>query len=221
MSEAKLRDPIESVVYRSVTRSGSGRSAVLRLFTDKSFAERAVRYALRLPTPLATEDRRVLEQVIFKHYATRADIRSILFVGCQWYTKHYERRFFRHRNYWTIDPSPSCRKYGARQHIVAPLERLDEFVPEDYFDVVICNGVYGYGLDTREQCELAFSRCYGRLRVDGELVLGWNNVPARTRVPLESIDSLQRFRKLAFPEFNSWRYVTDTTYAHTYDFYRR
>jgi hypothetical protein len=220
MSEANPRDPVESSVHRSVTRSGAARSAVVRLFTDKSFAQRAVRYALRLPTPLATEDRRVLEQIIFKHYAARDDIRSILFVGCQWYTKHYER-LFPQRNYWTIDQYAPARKYGARQHVTAPLERLDEFFPAGYFDLVICNGVYGYGLDTLEQCELALTRCYDRLRADGEFVFGWNNVPARTPVPLESIESLKRFRKVVFPEFNSWRYVTDTPYAHTYDFYRR
>ena len=221
MSGANLRDRVESSVHRSVTRSGAARSAVVRLFTDKSFARRAVRYALRLPTPLETEDRRVLEQIVFRHYASRADIRSILFVGCQWYTKHYGGLFSPHQNYWTMDPNSRARKYGARHHIMAPLERLDEFFPEGYFDLVICNGVYGYGLDSREQCELAFSRCYSRLRADGELVFGWNNVPARTPVPLESIDGLKSFQKLVFPEFNSWRYVTDTPYAHTYDFYRR
>ena len=220
MSQQNLRDSVESSVYKAVTRSGSKRNALLRLFTDKTFSRRALRYALRLPTPLATEDRRVLEQIIFKHYAARDDMRSVLFVGCQWYTKHYEG-LFPHRNYWTIDPSARSRKFGARQHVMAPLERLDEFFPEGYFDLVICNGVYGYGLDTLEQCELAFSRCHTRLRTGGELVFGWNNVPERMPVPLESIDSLKRFRTLVFAEFDSWRYVTDTPYAHTYDFYRR
>jgi SAM-dependent methyltransferase len=219
MPEAKPRDQVESEVYHSVTRPSPRRNPLLRLLTDHSFAGRVIRYALRLPTPLMTEDRRVLEQIIFKYYASRAEIKSILFVGCEWYTTHYRRVFFPHHDYWTIEPSARARRYGARQHIVAPLERVDEFFPEDYFDLIICNGVYGFGLDTLEQCEPAFAHCYTRLRGGGQMVLGWTNVPARTPVPLESVESLQRFRKFVFPELGSWRYVTDTSYAHTYDFY--
>jgi hypothetical protein len=213
----------EEGVYRSVAQpeDGGRRSSAVRLLTDRTFALRAIRYALGLPTPMATEDRRVLEQVIFRHYAARADIRSILFVGCQWYTRHYGRTFFATRDYWTIEPDEKARKYGAPRHVVAPLERLDAFFPEGYFDLIVCNGVYGFGLDTLEQCETALGHCHSRLREGGELVFGWNDVPARTPVPLTSLRSLARFRKVPFPAFGSWRYLTDTPYRHIYDFYCR
>lgn len=200
--------------------TSASRNVVLRLLTDREFAVRAVRYALRLPTPKRTEDRRVLEQLIFPYYTRRPDIRSVLFVGCDWYTRHYGRVFFRKHDYWTIEPSERARKFGSkRQHVVAPWERLDEHFREGYFDLIVANGVYGFGLDTREQCEAAFAKSYSRLREGGHLVFGWNDIPERTPVPLGEIASLRRFTPWAFPAFSSSRYVTDTAHRHVYDFY--
>jgi hypothetical protein len=209
----------EAGAYRSAAERRPPRSTALRLFTDWSFLVRAARRVLRLPTPLATEDRRILEQVIFRYYASRREIHSVLFAGCRWYTHHYQSAFFPRHDYWTIEPDEKARKFGGRQHVVAPLERLAEFFPEGYFDLIVCNEVYGHGLDSLEQCESAFAQCHSRLRQQGCLVLGWNDVPARTPVPLENVPSLKRFRRQAFPPLGTTRYLTDTSYNHVYDFY--
>ena len=224
MTEPSRPSRVESDVFRSVTlqRAERGPAATLvRLITDRSFALRAMRYALRLPTPLRTEDRRVLEQIIFPYYASRPDVHTVLFVGCQWYTSHYNRKHFPAHEYWTIEPDAEARRFGARRHVVAPLEQLDAHFPENFFDLIICNGVYGFGLDAPEHCETALAHCYSRLRPGGTLVFGWTDVPARTPVPLESISSLQRFAKAGSSPLGGWRYVTNTPYAHTYDFYTR
>ena len=52
---------------------------------------------------MRTLDRDTLEQVILPAYAARADIKTVLFVGCAWYTRHYEG-MLPGRVYWTIDP---------------------------------------------------------------------------------------------------------------------
>jgi hypothetical protein len=222
MPQTTVRNRLDADVYRGVTQRGAPpRSPAVRLFTDWAFLVRAVRYALRLPTPMHTEDRRVLERVIFRYYAARPEVRSVLFVGCQWYTRHYERAFFSRHDYWTIEPAEEARKYGARQHVIAPLERLDAFFPERYFDLIICNGVFGYGLDSPEQCEAAFDHCYTRLAEGGHFVLGWDDVPARTPLSLASIESLKRFRRVPFPPLGTERYLTDTSYRHIYEFYAR
>lgn len=214
----------ETKVHQAVANPGAdgGKgNTLVRLVTDWDFAVRAVRYALHMPTPLHTEDRSVLEQIIFKYYSAQPDIRTVLFVGCQWYTSHYGHAFFPRQDYWTIEPDEHARKFGGPRHIAAALEELDAFFPQEHFDLILCNGVYGFGLDAPEQCERAFAHCHSRLREAGHLVLGWNDVPARTPVPLEDIASLQRFRRFTFPAFGSWRHVTDTPYAHTYDFYMK
>ena len=218
----RARGRLDDDVYRGVTeRDRPQRSTAVRLLTDWTFLSRAVRYVLHLPTPMCTEDRRVLERVIFGHYRERPEVRSALFVGCQWYTRHYERAFFAQHDFWTLDPDEGARKHGARQHVIAPLERLDAFFPERYFDLIICNGVFGYGLDAAEQCEAAFDHCYTRLADGGHFVLGWDDVPERRPLELESLASLKRFRPLKFPPLGTERYLTDTSYRHVYDFYTR
>lgn len=197
----------------------STKSPLQRLFTDPDFTARVVRHLLHLPVRMETEDRRVLENLIFPYYRALPGLRSILFVGCDWYTRHYERAFFRNTDYWTIDLSPRARRFAGRRHVVGPLERLDEFFPEQRFDLILCNGVYGFGLDGHQQCERAFELCRSRLVDGGHFLLGWDDIPARTPVPLGEIASLKRFRTFLFPPLGVCRYVTDTPYRHTYDFY--
>jgi len=197
------------------------RNPIARLLTDPAFAVRAARFALGLPTKMETEDRRVLEEIVFPYYVALPDIQSVLFVGCDWYTKHYAKVFFHRHDYWTIDVAENARKYGARQHIVDSLEFLDRHVAPERFDLIVCNGVFGFGLNTQEQCERAIGNCYSRLKQHGHFLFGWTNVPARTPIPLESIESLKRFQQFSFPALGTWRYVTQTPYNHTYDFYRK
>jgi SAM-dependent methyltransferase len=214
----------EHEIYRGTARlpsAKSNKSPLVRLLTDFGYARRLIRYLLGLPVPLDTEDRRVLEQVVFPHFLGLPNTKRILFVGCDWYTKHYEDAFFRSREFCSIDVSPKARKFGARKHFVADLGKLDAHFPEGYFDIIFCNGVYGFGLDTAADCELAFDRCWSRLRDGGYFVFGWDDIPARTPVPLDRIAALSRFERLPLPELGSWRYLTDTPYRHTYDFYRR
>ena len=223
-SIADPRHRHEAKIYRGTAglpAATSGKSTLTRLLTDWDFLVRAARYALHLPVPLDTEDRRVLEKTIFAYFLSLQNVGKVLFVGCDWYTKHYQKAFFRTHDFWTIDMSPAARKFGAKQHIVAPLGQLDQYFRPEYFDLIVCNGVYGFGLDAREECERAFELCYLHLRSGGYFILGWDDIPARTPVALDSIESIQRFQKFSVPAFDSWRYVTDTPYRHTYDFYRR
>ena len=54
---------------------------------------RTVRGAVGLPTSLESEDRRLLERDILPWFAAQPLVTRVLFVGCDWYTKHYERAF--------------------------------------------------------------------------------------------------------------------------------
>jgi SAM-dependent methyltransferase len=192
-----------------------------RLLTDPAYAWRVVRFGLGLPVELRTEDRRVLEKVIFKHYRELPDVRRVLFVGVDWYTKHYERRYFRGVEFFTIDVKPGAAKFGGARHVTASLEALSGHFAPGFFDLIICNGVYGHGLNEHAACERAFAECYACLRAGGYFVFGWNDVPEYRGAPLESIENLARFDPEAPPEFGAVRIVTDTAYRHIYDFYRK
>jgi peptidoglycan/LPS O-acetylase OafA/YrhL len=202
---------------------------IVRLFTERGFASRVVRgrvygvmrNRLGLAAPMLTEDRRVLEQIIFEHYRNDPDIKSVLFVGCDSYTAHYQHRYFAVHDYWTIDPNPGSRRFGATQHINARLEDLGRFFPSRFFDLVILNGVYGWGLNGAEDCDAAVSQCHSCLTEGGHFLIGWNDVPGRDPAPLSAVPSLARFSEYAFPAFGAPRYLTDTPYRHTYWFFRR
>ena len=192
------------------------------LVTEQGYLPRFFRRRLHLATPIDTHDRRVLEQSIFPGYLADSRIRRVLFVGCDNYTAHYQRQFFASHDFWTIEPNPEMRRYGSKQHVVAVLEQLREHFQPGFFDLIICNGVYGWGLDTAEQCEIAFAGCYTCLAPGGHLLIGWDDIPThRATVQLPQIASLAQFNKFQFRALGTWRYVTDTPYRHIYEFYQR
>jgi len=181
----------------------------------------ALRYMLGMDLRLETEDRRVLEQVIFPYYVDASLYRRVLFVGCDWYTNDYRRDFFDTADFWTLDPLPRVRRFAGRQHVVGLLEDLPRYFPENRFDLIICNGVFGFGLNARENCERAFAACHSRLREGGHLVLGWNDIPERRPLALDSLASLRAFRPFLFPPLGTAHFLTNTTYRHVYDFFQR
>lgn len=188
---------------------------------DGEFRTRLLRYVLRLPTPLDTEDRRLLEDVIFPYYVAQPQYRSILFVGVDWYTRHYERAFFGGKDFWTLDMRARARKFGGRRHVTCTLQDAPRHFAAGCFDLIICNGVYGHGLNAKDACESAFQSCLILLRAGGQLVLGWNDIPERDPVPLRDVESLTRFAPCEFPPLHSQRYVTNTPYRHAFAFFTK
>lgn len=178
-----------------------------------------LRLLVGLPAPMRTPDREILENTIIPFFVARG-IHRVLFVGTDWFTKHYDR-FFPGSDYWTIEIEPRRRRFGAAQHIVDSLEHLDRHFPKAHFDLILCNGVYGWGLDDPASCERAFQQCYDCLSDQGILMLGWNDVPEHRPFPLESIQSLARFARFEGSPFGTWRYATPTLSRHTYDFYTK
>jgi hypothetical protein len=191
--------------------------------TEQGYLSRMIRRRLRLPTPLDTADRRVLEKTILPGYLADPTVKRVLFVGCDIYTAHYERLYFSQHEYWTLEPNPKLRRYGAKwRHVIARLEELANHFSERYFDLIICNGVYGWGLNSAEQCEAAFAQCRMRLSTGGHLLIGWNDVPTTgASVRLADVASLAQFDRFRFPALGTSTYMTDTPYRHTYEFYRR
>ena len=184
------------------------------------YAAILLRNAIGLPNRLHSPDRDVLERVILPAYARLPGMRRVLFVGSDWYTRHYEK-LFPGQQYWTLDPDPWKRKFGARRHIVAGLESLDAHFDESHFDLIICNGVFGWGLDQRDDCERAFLACFRRLKVGGHFMLGWNDVPEHTPLPLASLGSLARFKPQPLPALGTARFLADVQTRHVFDFYMK
>lgn len=165
-------------------------------------------------------DRHVLEDVIIPHIKSRHDLQKILFVGCDWYTKPY-KKLFKYKEYWTIEIDRNKQKYGADNHIIDGLQNLSKYINPGYFDVIIYNGVFGYGINTRKDTEESFHQCFQALRPGGILVFGWNDVPQCKPFPvLEECENLKQFLPYHFAPLSATKYLTPhTVLRHTFNFY--
>ena len=185
---------------------------------------RAQGYLRRLLMPLGFEfylrmdDRRVLEKIILPYFQRRDDTGRVLFVGCDWYTRHYES-MFPACDYWTLERDPSRARFGARQHITADLAGLGEHFENASLDLIVCNGVIGWGLNEPLAIEAAMSACVGALAPGGALILGWNDIPEKMPVPLRDIKALGVLE--VFPPPFQDEIKTATYNHHTFKVLRR
>jgi SAM-dependent methyltransferase len=167
---------------------------------------------------LHTDDRRVLETLIFPYFLQRKEFSKILFVGSAWCTRGYNK-IFENKDYWTLDIDPSQSKYGAKKHITDSIENIHLHFNENELDVIICNGVFGWGLNAEAPVERAFQGCFDCLREGGVFVLGWNDMPKRRPFPLEESQSLKLFNHYVFPPLSTSQFLTANPNRHMYNFY--
>ena len=170
--------------------------------------------------PIINHDRYILEQKIIPYFVDRKEFTKVLFVGCGSYTKHYEK-WFEKKEYWTIDINPMKKVYGAKKHITGSMSDLKLHFKDNDLDLIICNGVFGWGLNDRKDVEEAFSGCYESLREGGALVVGWDDVPEKKPFPLETCESLSRFQSYFFPPLSTseYRNLGGTSDKHVFNFY--
>lgn len=171
------------------------------------------------PQRLNSPDRRLLEDRLLPALAAAPTIRRTLFCGSAAYTQHYEK-IFRGGEFWTLDPHPRLRRYGARRHIVDRLQNLLRNDVGGEFDLIVCNGVIGWGLDDARDIEDAMAACHLALRQGGCLLLGWNDVYPRNRVRPKDVTALRRFEHIGFRGFPR-HIVVDGPECHVYDFFRK
>lgn len=130
---------------------------------------------------MPTDDRRILENVIFRELHRRQDVERLLFVGVSEYTAWYHElfRFKRGFVFDTVDPAPDAAQYGAPGHRVLGFESLAEGPGAAAgYDVVVLNGVFDYGIDGPDAQRAAVSAAARLLRPRGLLVLGVGGAPS-------------------------------------------
>ena len=133
----------------------------------------------------------------------------ILWIGCRRYTREYGSILSRHGGEcWTIDIEITHARWGEPgRHLTWDLTSIDELIAAETFDSVLCNGVFGFGVDTRGS-QLAAMRAMGRiLKPGGRLLLGWNTERVEDPLRLDYVqsafgadDPLGKGTRLAVPE---------------------
>jgi SAM-dependent methyltransferase len=168
-------------------------------------------------------DRRVLDGVILPHYRSAAGFERMLFVGCKKYNAK-NRALFAGRSYATVDPNPEVARFGGSPHIVGRVEEVEAHLGRASVDVVVMNGVIGFGLDEPAAVERAIDACRAILRPGGELVLGVNEL-LDTHVDLASVQALTAgFSPFVFAPLGAARHTVETPFrekTHTFAFHRR
>ena len=165
-------------------------------------------------------DRHALERRLFPWLLSVPDYRRLLFVGCAWYTQHYPR-LFAGREFWTMECDPRLARFGGRLHVIDSCARVVAHFPPASLDVVICNGVYGFGLDDEAALEATIRGFHAVLRPGGLLVFGWNNVPAHDPLGLGPRDCFAGFRPAAGGPLGTGRCEIRSRNRHTFDVLER
>jgi SAM-dependent methyltransferase len=182
----------------------------------RSFARRIVARHVTVARPMY-EDRNVLEQIITPFVLSRFEPETVLDIGREPYEAFYNE-FFVGRELWTVDRDPQRARFGSTNHVVDDAAGVRDHFPEDYFDFVLMNGVFGWGLNERGPIERAFAAIHAVLSPRGILVLGWNDTPDLVPVPLNEVQSLKQFRPYYFEPLGGTSFLCDT-FRHTYSFY--
>ena len=160
------------------------------------------------------EDRNVLEAIIFPYILAHKNPKTILDIGREDYQKFYND-FFKRRILWTMDNDPEREKYGAPgKHITDYASNLKKHFKNNYFDFILMNGVFGWGLNNGDKIERAFLAIYDILKPEGIFVFGWND----DIVPLEKITGLKKLKPYYFKPLKS-KCFKCINGNHTYNFY--
>lgn len=123
---------------------------------------------------MASPDRVYLETVIFPHYNNTLKPKIVLSVGVDWYTELYQK-YFPDSLYLTIDFNSEKNIHCANGfHLNANVQHL---TAENACDLIIFNGVYGYGISRMNEYNLTMKVLHRLLKPNGILIFGYNNLP--------------------------------------------
>lgn len=153
-------------------------------------------------------DRRFLERRVLPHAASLRPSR-VLFVGISRVpdTRHYERDHdWGGAEFWTMDIRPEAARWGSSRHRVGDVRKAGEYFGTEWFDCVILNGVFGWGLDDDDDQEHALAECRAISRPGSLFVLGWNASKARDPRQMAAVaSSFDEYRAPGLPSRSSFR----------------
>lgn len=126
---------------------------------------------------IGSADRLFLESVILQGLYEDRSVGSVLFVGCRSYTAWYGALFEDRYDlaFETVDPHPEAARCLGDRHFPNTLQELAASSERDAaYDVLILNGVFGYGTDTLAEKLEALKAADRLLKPGGRLVIGFN-----------------------------------------------
>jgi len=166
------------------------------------------------------EDRNVLENIIFPYLLAEYDLKTVLDIGREDYQEFYNV-FFKNQELWTLDFNPEHEEFGSpNRHIIDDAVNIKKHFQSEYFDLVLINGVIGWGLDDKEKIEKTIAGIIEILKPNGILVIGWNNFKDIPVINPDSIKTLRGLKPFVFPPLKTDKFEC-VNGNHTYNFYSK
>lgn len=142
---------------------------------------------LRIDFRLHVPNRRFLEGSIFEYLnkiaAASARRPRTLFVGIDKYNWHYPRLL--NSEFHSLDVDPRKAVYGQPgRHWTGSATSMSEYYGERVFDVVVANGLVGYGINDAADFRRLVLESRQVLKPGGLFVLGYNDRPDRAPFPV-------------------------------------
>ena len=134
--------------------------------------------ALGVEFPLKSANRSFLENEIFAFLNSflkqRPDSARCLFLGTDKRSWHYPKLLT--AQFYTMDIEPKKAIYGHRgHHTIGSAAALTQHYEPHSFDVIIANGLIGFGMNQQPDCDALLAGSHALLKKDGLLVLGYND----------------------------------------------
>jgi hypothetical protein len=162
-------------------------------------------------------DRIFLEDRLFGIF--RMEGLRILSIGCHPTSLIY-RYLLPANRYHTLDIDPDNARFGARNHTVGDCRELAVLLPGRGFDLVLFNGIIGYGINEEKTFQDFLRAAHRILGENGWLIIGYNDIPSRNPELMKTID-VSLFTREDFLGSIPSRLVLPTHNRHTFEFYRR
>lgn len=161
-------------------------------------------------------DRKYFENDILPCLSS-ANFSKVLFVGCKRYTRKYRNWFLdSDTEYWTTDIKPEAAAWGENhRHVICDVQELDAHFRLRAFDVVLLNGVFGYGVDDEVTMNRSLVAIHRVLKPSGILMVGWDRGLTPDPCGLANMEMLfNHGTRLGLPKRKSFADV-----PHVYDFF--
>lgn len=101
---------------------------------------------------------------------------QLLWIGCRRYTTGYYATLEANgASCHTLELDPAAARFGnGARHTIGSLTALGEHYAPASLDLILCNGILGWGVDSPADQQQAFRELTTALRPGGWLLNGWN-----------------------------------------------
>ncbi len=167
--------------------------------------------------------RNYFEYQILPFFSSENRFKRILIVGIAAFTQHYPLLFKQKEFVRTIDIDPNVAKFSSPQiHIVDSIANIEQHIDQESLDLVLMNGVYGWGLTSEDVLRKSLSSIHMLMNEEGVLVFGWNEVDPYDPLKIRSGNYFDMFQPYLFKGKSEIKFpVSKNPKQHVFSFFKR